>query len=66
MSIGRLEPSPRTGEHIHFVAADTPSSNKDRACPKTAINPTKRSLSTVFKRPVFALRANDAGDTPMA
>lgn len=66
ISTGRFEPSPRAGELIRSVVAVTSSSNRVKAFSKTAINAIKRSLSTVLKRPVFTLRACDAGDKPMA
>ena len=62
MSRGRFNPSPCTGELIHFAAATVSFSYRERASSNTATNATWRSLSAVFKRPVFALRAN-IGDT---
>lgn len=51
---------------IQCAAAATSLSNKERACPKTAINETKQSLSRVLTRPAFALRENGVGDTQIA
>ena len=50
MSSGRLDPSPRTPEFIHFFAATASFSNRERASSYTAINATKRSLSPALSR----------------
>ena len=66
MSSGFFSPSPRTGESIYFLVAVKSPSNRERASSKTSISATRRSLSTVLNRPVFALRANALGDTEIA
>ncbi len=66
ISSGHFDPSPRTGELIHFVAAALSFSKRERASSNRLTNATRRSLSTESNRPAFALRAIVVGDMQIA